>query len=416
MKQFLAVCSVLLLTAAAHANDSAIEGVGGSPTAIGSLRKIMPMKGEHPTIGMVNERVNITVGATTYDVVADFEFRNHGTARTVTMGFPEGAAGDMDFEKSAQKTAYQNFRTSVDGEKLGARRMVPVHDPDDLFEFDSYWVKSVPFARHQTRHVRVSYRAPLGETADSRYLSYDFTGGNWKGRVKDSVLSVRFAAPGHYTIWPIDKELKAWQTRKDDTLTFRWHNWQAQYGFNLRFKNELPGALTPASNRAELKEKATLEENQSTLIVNGDAKYDVWRTPLLRPTDYVLRDGHSFVAMSELADLVQREIANRQSATSKPLRYGFLKWNAPNRSAVLNLGDGRQLQFTDGSDQMRVYNRYYLQLPERNQQMPAPAFIGGRGGGQTLYVPLASAMEVLNGQVEVNAKTRRVWVDLENMK
>lgn len=416
MKQFLAVCCTLSLLMSARANDSAIEGIGGSPTAIGSLRKIAPIKGEHRAIQMVNERVNITVNATTYDVVADFEFRNHGAARTVLMGFPEGAAGDVDPIALAKKSAYQNFQTSVDGQKIAARRMVPVHDENDLFEFDSYWVKSVPFARHQTRQVRVSYRAPLGETVDSRYLSYDFTGGNWKGVVKNSLLSVRFATPGQYKIWPIARELKAQQWREGDTLGFRWHNWQAQDGFDLRFNNALPGQLTRAYNRAELQQKATLEAGQSTMLVSGGPDSDAWRTPLSRPTDYILRDGHSFVSMSELASVVQREIASRQSATNKPLRYGSLKWNQLSRTATLILGNGQQLWFTAGSNQMRVDNRIYLRLADNKIQMPAAAFIGGRGGGATLYVPLAAAMKALNGKVLVNAKSRRVWVELENMK
>ena len=414
MKHFLAGFAVLFIVAHARANDSAIEGIGGSPTALGSWRKIAPMKGEHPSIQMVNERVNITVNATTYDVRADFEFHNDGAARTVLMGFPEGAAGDVDVITLDKKSSYRNFKTSVDGQEIRARR-IPLSEESSEFEFDAYWVKSVPFARRQTRRVRVSYRAPLGASVDSRFLSYDFTGGNWKGVVKDSVLTVNFAAPGRYTIWPVAKELKAQQWRKNDTLGFRWHNWQAQSGFTLRFNHALPSQLTRAYNRMELKQKASMDEGQSTILVSAAHDSDLWRTPLARPTDYVLRDGHSFVAMSELADLVQREIARRQYATNKPLRYGFLKWNPQSRSVVLTLGDGRQLQFTNGSNQMHVYNRYYLQLPERTQQMPAAAFIGGRGGGESLYVPLASAMKALGGQVEVNARTRRVWVDLEKM-
>ena len=407
MKHFLAGFAVLFFVAHARANDSAIEGIGGSPTALGSLRKIAPMKGEHPAIQMVNERVNITVNATTYDVRADFEFFNSGGARTVTMGFPEGAAGDMDAVALAKKSAYRNFKTSVDGQVIRARR-IPLTAESSEFEFDAYWVKSVPFARHQTRRVRVSYRAPLGETVDSRFLSYDFTGGNWKGVVKDSLLTVKFAAPGRYTIWPVAKELKAQQWRKNDALYFRWHNWQAQSGFTLRFGNALPAQLTRAYNRAELQQKATFDEGQSTMLVSEGRDFDVWRTTLARPTDYVLRDGHSFVAMSELAELVQREIARRQYATNKPLRYGTMKWNPQNRSATLILGSGRQLQFTDGSHRLMVDGRAI--------QMSAAAFIGSRGGGETLYVPLAIAVEVLGGQVEANTKTRRVWVDLTKMK
>ena len=406
MKHFLAGFAVLFFAFSARANDSAIEGIGGSPTALGSLRKIAPLKGEHPSIQMVNERVNITVNATTYDVRADFEFFNSGGARTVLMGFPEGAAGDMDSVALAKKTAYRNFKTSVDGQAITARR-IPLSAESSEFEFDAYWVKSVPFARRQTRHVRVSYRAPLGETVDSRFLTYDFTGGNWKGVVKDSLLTVNFAAPGRYTIWPIAKELKAQQWREGDTLYFRWHNWQAQSGFTLRFDNALPAQLTRAYHRAELKQKAPMDEGQSMMLVKAATNSDAWRAPLARPTDYVLRDGHSFVAMSELADLVRREVARRQYATNKPLRYGTLKWNPQSRSATLTLGSGRQLQFTAGSHRLMVDGRAL--------QMSAASFIGSRGGGETLYVPLATAIDVLGGQVEANAQTRRVWIDLEKM-
>ena len=412
MKKCTVVLGLLVLAASARANDSAIEGVGGTPTVIGSLKKVAPMQGEHPSIRMVRETIAITVGATNYDVVANFEFHNDGAARKVLMGFPEGAGGDTDFAPLVKKSSFQKFRTSVDGKTLKARRIpVPEEGPDvgPDFEFDSYWVKSVPFARHQTRRVRVSYRAPLGDTTDSNYLSYDFTGGNWKGRVAQSVLSVHFTSPGHYLIWPIARELKAQQWHKGDTLYFRWKNWQAENGFNLRFRSNLQGALHLASNPAELKEEWSYDAGQTSLIVSSaDKNYDAWRAPVTKRTDYLLRDGHAFASISALAEEIKDEYQRRTVSTTPKQKYGSLKWDKRAQTATLRLGSGKTIAFWAGSKVWKVDGK--------NFSAPVKSFIGGSGDSATLYVPLAAAVRLIGGKVLVNTETNRVWLDLSKIE
>src|SRR5690606_38790314 len=175
--------STLFASTRACANDSAISGTSGTP---GNL-KATQLAGEHKTIRMVREQIVMTLGRSEYVTDAHFVFRNDGPATTVKMGFPEGAGGDSDFANLKKKTSFKEFKAWVDGREIKAMRMIADANEDD-FTLDALWVKTVPFQRGQTRNVRVRYRSPLGTSTDGDFVFYDFTGGNWKGKVDESTL------------------------------------------------------------------------------------------------------------------------------------------------------------------------------------------------------------------------------------
>ena len=225
MKPGFFLAALLAFPLACRANDSSFEGVGGS---------LRPTKGENKAIRMKSEVVILTAHEDTFSTRAEFVFANEtAQAQNVAMGFPEGNYGDAA-DDSRGKSSFKRFATFVDGRKTPATRTV-LKNPDAEGP-DVYWVKTVFFAPHQTRHVRVETLSPYGSTNDwgfTRNLSYAFTGANWRGDVGQSVLEVRVSQPG---LWRgVARGSKAEMLRfslasNGRGATFRrvWKNWPAQ--------------------------------------------------------------------------------------------------------------------------------------------------------------------------------------------
>jgi hypothetical protein len=76
--------------APAYANDRGIEGVGGT---------FRVLKGEHPSIGMISEKIYMDIFPAYYEVKAEFLFKNYSNFPVkVIMGFPESSHGDINLE------------------------------------------------------------------------------------------------------------------------------------------------------------------------------------------------------------------------------------------------------------------------------------------------------------------------------
>ena len=210
-------------------NDSAITGVGGSLTLL---------KGEHPTVQMVREKVAMVLEPKSYETTVDFVFKNNGPATKVLMGFPESGSGDVKQMKKSQMLA---FATWIDGTKTEVR-WVPVKSDSDE-QYEAHWVKEVPFAANQVRKIRVRYRSEYGGSATNGmkdFVSYNFTGANWKGKVEESELTVTFQRPGSFiaaaTIQPQGGESGAVAlVQKGATLSRTWRSWEAQADFMMAF-------------------------------------------------------------------------------------------------------------------------------------------------------------------------------------
>ena len=208
----------------------------------------MPTKGENKAIRMVRETVVLTAGATTYATRADFVFRNEtGNAQTVQMGFPEGNSG----EEVSAKTSFIGFRTLVDDVPVAAARTTLKEW--DSNGFDTYWTKTVTFKPRQTRRVRVEFASPYGGSTSWGFLRgmlYVFTGGNWLGKVDESVLEVRLSQPGLWRILAMNNRdgavpLHLIETKSNTNpanVVFRhvWKNWEAQESVTLGLERVQP--------------------------------------------------------------------------------------------------------------------------------------------------------------------------------
>lgn len=391
MKKLLLVFAALFVATHAFANDSAISGTSGTP---GSLKATV-LAGEHKSIRMVREQIDMRIGQNDYVTDARFVFHNSGPTTTVRMGFPEGAGGDSDFAEIKKTTSFKEFETWVDGKRIKATRLISSAQPDD-FDFDAYWVKSVRFARGQTRHVRVRYRSELGSTSDqSNYFFYDFTGGNWKGKVDESILRVTFTVPGTYKLFP-NRDIKDEPFRSDrnNEILFRWRNWQAQEGFGLRFLQTLPNELIHAYEPKYLNERDDLYPGMKTLTMKGNAAFDPWKVQAAYKPPVLLRDGRAFIQFRALSENMRNSW--EQKNKGRKIQYGVGMHASNGLFIAPYYGHGTQVIAV-------ALGSKIADVGTRKVELPVEPFVASG----VLYVPLAAMVEALDGNAQVNSKTMR---------
>ncbi|MBS2033483.1 YARHG domain-containing protein [bacterium] len=195
-----------------------------------------PMNGEHPQIRMESEDIYLKVYLGSYDVDARFVFTNDGPAQDVTMGFPEWA---HDYLRD--KANFLNFRSSVDGVPVGVKRFVPAGQ--HRLDYRAWWLKTVHFSPYQTRMVTVRFSARLDSTPDGdrfHSVGYAFTGGAWKGKVKESRLTVRLPYQGA-RLGGYARGSEGYRgpgmTRDGRWVYLVRRNWEAEQRFNLVFQD-----------------------------------------------------------------------------------------------------------------------------------------------------------------------------------
>jgi len=237
--------TLLLPALSARANDEGIDGVSGRPRVL--TRK-------NATIRMQSETVDITIqDPVTYVTDATFVFVNDGPAVTVPMGFPERAYGDFN-PPMAGKAGFLSFQTWVDGQPIQATRRVLVNAPDQD-TFDAVWAKLVSFPANGTRHVRVRclsrYGGAQGPVAPQHYVSYDFTGQNWKGEVDSSVLTIHMNRPGTYLACFVSDDAKPVLVRKNHDFIYTWRHWQAHASIDFFFCSTLRDFLSTPDDISE---------------------------------------------------------------------------------------------------------------------------------------------------------------------
>ena len=203
-------------------NDSGIEAVGGT---------WIVMKGEHPSIQMEREKININVYEKYYDVEAKFIFKNLGDSCSVFMGFPETGGGDIEYNR-VDSSRFLSFSTSVNGKNVEVIRVLAKKDFDDE-EYIAYWIKYVSFEKGETKKVIVKYRSPLGGRADRHrhFISYNFSGGNWFGKVLESKLNLYFHMPVE-----LSDDSNKGLVKKSDRYTYYRTNWEAEEYFYVAYK------------------------------------------------------------------------------------------------------------------------------------------------------------------------------------
>lgn len=235
--------ALLVSPIASWGNDFGIEGVGGT---------LRPIKGEHRSVRMVREWVRIDVHRASYETTVDFEFQNAGPATTVAMGFPERGSGVMS--KAPRRSGFTRFSTWVDGRRITARRVL-LHTGWENegksripTSYEACWVKRVRFEHNQRRKVRVRYCSRLG---NGLLISYNFTGGNWRGDIQSSKLKIVLHAP--FTVGNEPSFSKRGEEpeslsmrQRGRNLSYSWRNWQAEGLFDCWF-------TTPKARRRKVK-------------------------------------------------------------------------------------------------------------------------------------------------------------------
>lgn len=267
--------SWLLLNLSTTALDDGAIVLGGAPVLI---------KG-HPSVRMVAERVYIQITKGNQTVDAWFAFKNEGSARTVTMGFPDIGAGSYATEqyekddeakrkrrKSPNFEMLSGFRSWLDGEEVRTR-LVRGDDPAESFH-----VKTVRFTRNGWRNVHVSYTCPLGVGAtnsggyiyEASYILH--TGSSWKGSIGSVTVTFDFknGQPRPYDLRKVPESLASgyesrnWRASpknrmlfvgfsnpfvKGSTVTFRGRNVEPDELDDARlyfgFRKTIPEATAP---------------------------------------------------------------------------------------------------------------------------------------------------------------------------
>ena len=221
---------VLLFSQFVYCNDAGIIAVGG---------RWVHLKTEHVSIQMVKEWININVYKDYYDVDVTFIFENKGDSTTVFMGFPESGYGDMNSAEVVKNSAFMSFSTSVDGVPFTAKREFVNEENFSGDSYLAYWIKQVDFAKNQERKVNVKYRSPVGSGVSNYYrgsdnfIEYNFTGGNWFGKVEESNLTVKFDMPVK-----IRKNESSKIKKKNDEYVYNQKNWEAEEYFKITYLPE----------------------------------------------------------------------------------------------------------------------------------------------------------------------------------
>jgi hypothetical protein len=216
---------LLALPTVVSANDFEVEGVGGS---------WQPIKEKNNKIRMVKESVRINISGPTYEVTADFTFKNNGPAKTINMAFPErGEGAGVD---PRHDIGFTRFVTYVNGKSTKVRRVITktVDDGSDG-SYQALWIKQVSFKQGETKQVRVAYHAVPGNQAGKGFFaSYDFTGQDWSGDVAESTLTVKLD-PHLKFLKSTFKDKQFQMHRGGGEFTAGWTNWQAQGHFQFWF-------------------------------------------------------------------------------------------------------------------------------------------------------------------------------------
>lgn len=208
-----------------YANDRGIEGIGGS------LRVI---SGEHKDISMIKEKIFMDINEKTYSVKVDFTFKNFSKKTVnVKMGFPESGHGDVDSQEKQQKSGFISFNSFINKKPIRVNRKIL---STDEMGYKAYWIKDVTFKPLEELQIQVNYVSKLGNIAlPGIFAEYEFTGGNWKGKVQDSTFIAKFKLPEYYSVYFDEYGTPRDVIQKGNTLIFNRKNWEAEYYLPIMF-------------------------------------------------------------------------------------------------------------------------------------------------------------------------------------
>lgn len=227
-KKYLIIgATIAIFTLPVYANDRGIEGIGGTFHLI---------KKEHHSVTMVSEKIFMDIYPTYYDVKVEFIFQNDSKLPvTVKMGFPENAYGDIAYEQLKKKSGFLKFKTSVNGKSIQVSKREVINSGEG--SVSAHWIKEVKFKAMEKLKVQAEYRSKMGIMAlPGIYTEYEFTGGNWKGKVKESNLVATLHLPNNYSIYYDYDSTSKDIVKKGNKIYFNRKNWEAEYPFTITFK------------------------------------------------------------------------------------------------------------------------------------------------------------------------------------
>jgi hypothetical protein len=292
------VLALITSCAAANANDFEVSGIGGS---------WHPAAGENRSIQMVSERIRINISQGKdyyryYDTTADFLFHNHGAATSVNMAFPENAGGGDPDEGGKPSSGFRSFQTTVNGKATKAKRVITRRSLKSGVKYQALWIKRVSFAAGERKAVRVSYRSIPGSLAGVGWLAaYDFTGGNWRGKVQESVLTVALHTQTTEPVRAFLAKQPVSTRRNKNVFTYRWTNWEANGPFRFwygitRGQENSDHVFTSAGTPAGLMRSSTMPARPlapDQIVRNLYAAQKAGRGPFFQTTNRALVDGEA---------------------------------------------------------------------------------------------------------------------------
>jgi hypothetical protein len=393
----------------AGANDSAIDVVGGT---------FQPLKGEHKSIRMLREHVRMTILPDyRYRVTVDFVFHNDGPATRVLMGFPEtGYGADMEPSHYKRGSGFRRFATWVDGHRVKARY---VFHGGHYEAYEAHWVKRVRFARGQTRRIRVRYSTEWGgDSTGGFFADYNFTGGNWRGEVEESLVTVTFLVPGTHSVRGRFSErddrnrVRVSEHRRGNRFFYRFRHWEAEGDFSLYFKPALRNPLA-----VNFGPPCPREFEGTTLLTYGDRSRIYCAN---QPAKAALYSGMAVMALRELEEWFNTKLDPEQKDRLMPNRkwrsrhfdnsiypplapFCYAHWRERDRTVWLRVGV-HVFGFRAGKDRIVVNGTVH--------RLPAPPLLVLDRGQFVLYAPLRPITQALGGRVSVIREEQRVWFHL----
>lgn len=143
---------------------------------------------------MVDEVIHLRIGKNEMSADCRFTFRNEGNATNVRIGFPDVYGNSEPGDKP--RSVYKSFVSYVDG-KRAPTKFVATTNPEN------WQVKSVRFAKGQTRRIRNVYRVNVGLYTLNGHINRReqmrniaeyivSTGRSWKGNIGSTKVIFEF--------------------------------------------------------------------------------------------------------------------------------------------------------------------------------------------------------------------------------
>lgn len=362
---------LFLSTLYSNANDGRIYGEGG---------RVSRIKGNNSSVKMESETVKIDIFKNTYTVQAEFIFKNYGKSHTEMIGFPESGGG-ADFTLP-KKSSFLKFQSWVNGKLIKTTRKMAHNNEAG---YSSFWVKSVDFKNGEIKKIKVQYTSIPGDSSSGENLVvYNFTGGNWKGKVNKSELLLKFHNPGKtiYSIY-ISKENKPKNELLNGYHHFLWKNWEAEENFLVGYISTYPKSRFFNSQNIP-----TLQSRQYSVFIHGKIT-NVDSLP-------------DIVSVNNVSYISALSIIKRLPESSK------FKMNTKKGQFTFN-HNKKKVTFVIRKNKFLMNGKSY-----KMKHVPFMSVISSDsaniyGINQYLYIPLDSALKALNGNVKNDKKNGLVF-------